>query len=88
MEGIFLARDMINTPAEDMGPEEIAAEAVAMAQHHGAEVAIIVGDDLLTSNFPAIHTVGRASSRYGGTVASIAYELVQVGLGNVMVYCS
>ncbi|CAD7697998.1 unnamed protein product [Ostreobium quekettii] len=63
VEALYLIRDMINTPAEDLGPEEIAAEAMAVAARHGAKVDVIVGEDLLTSNYPAIHTVGRASSR-------------------------
>lgn len=60
-EAIFLARDMITTPAEDMAPQDIVAEAVALAAAHGASTNVIVGDDLLTENYPAIHTVGRAS---------------------------
>ena len=60
-QGYFLARDMITTPAEDMTPQDIAAEASALAQAHGASATVIVGDDLLSSNYPAIHTVGRAS---------------------------
>lgn len=60
-EGIFLARDMITTPAEDMTPQDIAAEAAKVAAHHGSSANIIKGDDLIKMNFPAIHTVGRAS---------------------------
>lgn len=41
----------------------MAAEAVALADHHGASVSVIAGDELLKRGFPAVHTVGRASSR-------------------------
>lgn len=58
---INLARDLINTPAEDMGPAELAAAAVTLAKQHKAKVTQIVGEDLLKENFPAIHRVGRAS---------------------------
>lgn len=62
-EGIFLVRDLINTPAGDMGPAELAEAAKAVAKGHGAKFNVIVGDQLLRQNFPAIHAVGRASSR-------------------------
>ena len=63
-EVFYWARDTINTPAEDMGPQHLAAEAQALAAvHEGAEVTLIVGDELLEKNYPAVHTVGRASSR-------------------------
>jgi len=62
-EGIFLVRDLINTPAGDMGPAELADAAKAVAKDHGAKFNVIVGDQLLRQNFPAIHAVGRASSR-------------------------
>ncbi len=61
--GIALARDLINTPAEDMGPAELAAAASALAERHGAACRIVVGDELLAQNYPAIHAVGRASLR-------------------------
>ena len=59
----FLARDLANTPAGDLGPEELAAEAVKVAKAAGARYRVLVGDDLLTENYPTIHAVGRASSR-------------------------
>ncbi len=62
-DGEFLARDLINTPAEDMGPAELQATFEALAEHFGAKSQVIVGDDLLTQNFPMIHAVGRASTR-------------------------
>jgi leucyl aminopeptidase len=60
---MFLVRDLINTPAADMGPEELAAAAGTVAERHGARFAVIVGDELQVRNFPAVHAVGRASSR-------------------------
>jgi leucyl aminopeptidase len=61
--GECLTRDLINTPASDMGPDELAEAAQTLATQHGATMAIIQGDDLLAQNFPLIHTVGRASPR-------------------------
>lgn len=58
-----LTRDLVNTPASDMGPQELEDAFRALAARHGAAVTAIVGDDLLTQNFPMIHTVGRASPR-------------------------
>ena len=56
---LTLARDLINTPADDMGPAELADAAKAVAQGaQGASVNVIVGDDLLKKNYPAIHAVG------------------------------
>ncbi len=63
VEGIWLGRDLINTPASDMGPEELEGEARALAERHGASIAVTVGEALLEANFPMIHAVGRASSR-------------------------
>lgn len=60
---ICMVRDLINTPAADMGPDSLAAAAEALAQEYGAEIAITVGEDLLRDNFPAIHAVGRANDR-------------------------
>jgi leucyl aminopeptidase len=62
-QGVFLARDMINTPAEDMGPEHLADAVLTVAKSYGAQTQVIVGDDLLQQNYPTIHIVGRASSR-------------------------
>ena len=58
---VFLVRDLINTPAGDMGPAELAAAAEAVARAHGAKLKVIVGDDLLKANYPMVHAVGRAS---------------------------
>ncbi len=58
-----LVRDLVNTPAADMGPEELAKSAAALAASHGADFREVVGEALLAENFPAIHAVGRASDR-------------------------
>ncbi len=63
VEGVTLARDLINTPANDMGPAELEAAVRALAARHGAEISAVVGHDLLTQNFPLVHAVGRASER-------------------------
>ena len=57
----FLVRDLINTPANDMGPEQLALAAKEVARSTGARFSEIVGDDLLKRNYPAIHAVGRAN---------------------------
>jgi leucyl aminopeptidase len=61
--GICLARDLINTPANDLGPAELAEAAVVVAENAGARHRVITGDALLAENYPTIHAVGRASSR-------------------------
>lgn len=58
-----LVRDLINTPTEDMGPEQLADAVQAQADQFGAHVSVVHGVDLLTKNFPAIHAVGRAAGR-------------------------
>jgi leucyl aminopeptidase len=63
VDAITLARDLINTPAEDMGPPHLAAAARAVAKAHKAKCNVIAGDDLLNKNYPAIHAVGRAAAR-------------------------
>jgi leucyl aminopeptidase len=60
---ISATRDLVNTPAEHMGPEELAQAAALVAKQHGAKFKQIVGDALLKQNFPAIHAVGRAATR-------------------------
>ena len=62
-QAIGLARDLINTPAEHMGPDELASAAKGLAKTHGARFRQVVGEQLLKKNFPAIHAVGRASVR-------------------------
>jgi leucyl aminopeptidase len=62
-EAATLARDLINTPSNDMGPEELEQAARALADKYGASFISIVGDELLAGNFPLIHAVGMASTR-------------------------
>jgi leucyl aminopeptidase len=61
--GFTLARDLINTPADDLGPAELAGAIEALAAQFGGRCKIIVGDALIAENYPAIHAVGRASAR-------------------------
>jgi leucyl aminopeptidase len=62
LAGVFLARDLINTPTNDMGPNQLEAVFRALAEHYKAELTVITGDELLSQNFPLIHAVGRASA--------------------------
>lgn len=56
-----LARDMINTPANDMGPRQIETIAREIAEQHAARITVIEGEGLLEANYPAVHAVGRAA---------------------------
>ena len=58
-----LGRDLVNEPANRMGPAELAEQARAVAGDFGAAIDVIVGDDLLAEGYPAVHAVGRASTR-------------------------
>ena len=60
---IHLTRDLINTPAEEMGPAELAIAAEQLAAEQGARCTVLAGDELLKSNYPMIHAVGRGSAR-------------------------
>lgn len=62
-QAMYLTRDLVNTPAEDMTPEHLESIARNMAKSHGAKFRSIVGDDLIAANYPLIHAVGRAGSR-------------------------
>ena len=62
-DGVTLARDLVNTPANDMGPDELEAAVRDLAKRHKARVTAITGDDLIERNFPLIHAVGCASPR-------------------------
>ena len=62
--GEALTRDLINTPASHMGPEELEAAFRDLATAHQAAVTVTLGDDLLHQNLPLIHAVGRASPRH------------------------
>ena len=61
--GEYLTRDLINTPAADMGPAELEQAFLDLAARYGAQTKVIRGDDLLAQNLPMIHAVGRASPR-------------------------
>jgi leucyl aminopeptidase len=58
-----LVRDLVNTPASDMGPNDLEAATNDLATEFGAVCVVTAGDDLLADNFPSIHAVGRASSK-------------------------
>jgi leucyl aminopeptidase len=62
-ESLRMARDWINTPAQDLGPVELAAAARGLAERHQAAYQEWVGEGLLAANFPTVHAVGRASSQ-------------------------
>ena len=74
LKATTLVRDLVNTPTEHMGPEELEAVAIRLAQAYGGTANSIVGDDLLKQNFPSIHAVGRASHR--------APRLIELNWGN------
>jgi leucyl aminopeptidase len=61
-DGVFLTRDLINTPTNDMGPGALEDAARELAGKHGANISVTKGDALLSENFPMIHAVGRASA--------------------------
>ena len=61
--GEALTRDLINTPACDMGPADLETACVDLAKTHGAKIKVIKGEALLDQNLPMIHTVGRAAEQ-------------------------
>ncbi|MDF1804055.1 leucyl aminopeptidase family protein [Thalassovita sp.] len=72
--GERLTRDLINTPANDMGPEALEQAARELAAQHGAGISVTAGEALLEQNFPMIHTVGRAAEQ--------APRLIDLSWGN------
>ena len=60
---VCLVRDLVNTPAEDMGPAALEAECEALAKAHGAKLSVTKGD-ALEQGFPMVHAVGRAAARH------------------------
>ena len=62
-DAVFLARDLVNTPTNDLGPEQLEEAVRKLGQQHGAEVSAITGDALLEENLSMIHAVGRASAQ-------------------------
>ncbi len=73
-QAIGRTRDLVNTPAEGLGPAELADAAKALAKEHGARFKQVQGDALLKAGFPAVHAVGRASTR--------APRLIELNWGN------
>lgn len=63
VKSIYWVRNLINIPAEDMGPEQLANEAKQLADFYQAQCQITQGQSLLDDNFPAIHRVGRAANQ-------------------------
>jgi len=74
VQASWLARDLVNTPTSDMGPEALHAAAEALARQYGGRFDAIVGDALLTQNYPLIHAVGRAAAQ--------APRLLHIGWGD------
>lgn len=72
---VAMGRDLVNTPANDLGPAELEAAARALADRYGASFACVVGDDLIAQGFPMIHAVGRAA------VAARAPRLIDITWG-------
>jgi leucyl aminopeptidase len=75
LDAITSVRDLVNTPTQDMGPAQLAAQVKQLAQKHAGRYREWVGDALLKANFPTIHAVGRASKR--------APRLAQLSWGKV-----
>ena len=70
-----MVRDLVDTPAADLGPAELAEAVAAVARNFGAAISVTTGEALLAANFPAVHAVGRAASR--------APRLVEMTWGDV-----
>lgn len=62
-DAVAMGRDLVNMPANDLGPDGIEEAARRLAERHGAAIEVIVGDDLLDADLPMIHAVGRAAER-------------------------
>ncbi len=76
-----LAREMVDTPAADMGPRQIESIAREIARAHGAEITVTAGDALLEDNYPAIHAVGRAATaERAPRIIEIGWKLDQTAL--------
>jgi leucyl aminopeptidase len=60
-EATYSVRDLINTPALDMGPQQLAEAAQQLAERFGAECSVTVGEDLVTENYPLVYAVGQAN---------------------------
>ena len=76
-----LAREMVDTPAADMGPLQIETIAREIAQGSGASLTVVTGDALLEENYPAVHAVGRAAAPHRAPrVLEIGWKLDQTDL--------
>jgi leucyl aminopeptidase len=60
---VAMGRDLVNTPPNHMGPDDLEAMAVSLGETYGADIEVIKGDDLLAQNYPLIHAVGRGSAQ-------------------------
>jgi leucyl aminopeptidase len=63
VDAVYLVRDLVNTPTNDMGPDDLETAVRTLAKKHKASVAVVKGDELLAQNFPMIHAVGRAADQ-------------------------
>ncbi|WP_443749202.1 leucyl aminopeptidase family protein [Asticcacaulis solisilvae] len=80
-----LVRDLVNTPANDLGPAEIADMAQEIALTHGAMMNVVTGDDLLKQNYPAVHAVGRAAApHHAPRFIEMSWQGPGVGLPTVV----
>ncbi|MDB5441859.1 MAG: aminopeptidase [Phenylobacterium sp.] len=70
-----LARDMVNTPANDMGPLQVETIAREIAEQYAAQITVVTGEGLLEANYPAVHAVGRAA------VAERAPRMIEISWG-------
>jgi leucyl aminopeptidase len=60
---VKLGRDLVNTPANDMGPDALEDVARSLVNQYDAEIEVIKGDELLVQNYPLIHAVGRGAAQ-------------------------
>ncbi|MEL6350291.1 MAG: leucyl aminopeptidase family protein [Cyanobacteria bacterium J06627_28] len=77
-EATYLVRDLINTPALDMGPAQLAEQAEQLAEKFGAQLQVTLADDLNTANYPMVYAVGQANSQS----ASQAPRLIDLRWGD------
>ncbi|MGH9388170.1 MAG: leucyl aminopeptidase family protein, partial [Vicinamibacteria bacterium] len=75
-EATFLVRDLVNAPASDLGPAELASAAEEVGKKYEGRFRVIVGDELLQRGYPAVHAVGRAAS------AERAPRLIDIEFGD------
>ena len=74
-EAVALVRDLVNTPAADMGPQDLEDAVRQLAQAHGCDVQVTRGD-ALEQGFPMIHAVGKAADK------SFAPRLIEMSWGD------